>query len=121
MKLSLCAALASAALSAPAFAVDYAQERGVAPSTVPLSTDETGKVSNAPTWSMAPGRASVSDFFVRYDANRDGVVSWAEAQADADLVQVFARADANGDGVLTPAEFQSAAVLAGNISPRPRG
>jgi hypothetical protein len=103
--------LATAALTAPAFAVDYAQERGVAPSSIPLSPDETGKVSNAPSFDASRG-STVAGFFARYDVNRDGAVSWAEAQADRDLVQVFARADANRDGALTPPEFHDAAVLA---------
>jgi hypothetical protein len=121
-RLVISAALASAALSAPAFAIDYAQERGVAPSTMPYSPDETGKVSNAPSsiqaWPAtpvvvtAPQQLTVADYFARYDVNRDGIVSWAEAQADADLVRTFARADANRDGVLTPAEFHNAALLA---------
>jgi hypothetical protein len=59
-----------------------------------------------------PEPGSPDDFFARYDANRDGVVSWEEAQQDPDLVQVFERADENHDGVLSPAEFANAAALA---------
>ena len=94
-RLQVCIALACAALNAPAFAVDYAEERGVVPAAVPPSPDETGKVSNVPQWNAARAPASVGDF--------------------------FARADANADGALTPGEFQNAAILARSISPRPRG
>jgi hypothetical protein len=119
-RLMISVVLASAVLSAPAFAVDYAQERGVAPSTMPYSPDETGKVSNPPNspqaWPATPVAAlpqpTVADYFARYDVNRDGVVSWAEAQVDGDLVRAFGQADANRDGALTPIEFQNAALLA---------
>ena len=122
-RLCISIGLATAALSASAFAVDYPEERGVIPSVVPPAPDETGTVHNVPQWRGASA-PSVSDYFARYDVNRDGVVSWAEAQADADLVQVFQRSDVNRDGVLTFAEFHNAAIFAnqrGYMPRNPRG
>jgi len=88
---------------------------------IPPSPDESGLVRNPPASSnaapVAPAPAAgntVDDFFARYDANHDGVISWNEAQADADLAHAFTRADANNDGVLTRAEFQDAAMIAYN-------
>ena len=103
-----------------AAAIDYPEERGVVPSLIPPAPDETGRVNNVPAWrSVAPAAPaaaanSIDDYFARYDANHDGVITWNEAQADADLVSAFNRADANTDGVLTRAEFQDAAVIAVN-------
>jgi EF hand domain-containing protein len=129
-------------LAASAFAVDYPEERGVVPSVIPPSPDESGVVNNVPRWrdvpsnqaaplssaldetgpaEIAAGDRSVDSYFSRYDANHDGVVSWEEAQRDPDLARVFSRADANGDGVLTRAEFEDAAVLAVSESQGARG
>lgn len=64
-----------------------------------------------PSVGSAPDR-SVEAFFLRYDGNRDGVVSWDEAQRDPELANVFNDADRNGDASLSRSEFQDAAVLA---------
>jgi len=106
-------ALGAAGASA---AVDYPEERGVVPSVIPSSPDESGSVRNPTRWHedrLSPAqRANIDEYFVRYDANRDGVVSWDEARADPELMRVFGRADKDNNGVLTRDEFQTAAMLA---------
>jgi hypothetical protein len=107
-------------IAGSAAAVDYPEERGLVPSTVPAAPDESGIVRNVPSWAGA-GQGAES-YFARYDANRDGTISWEEAQQDPDLLAVFDRADANGDRVLSRNEFHDAAVLAVNERGRaPRG
>ena len=115
--LSVCAL----GIAGSALAVDYPEERGLVPSTVPAAPDESGVVRNVPSWANAPGGdtpladdQSVDSYFARYDTNRDGMITWEEAQQDPDLARVFERADANGDRVLSRSEFQDAAVLAVN-------
>jgi len=118
MKRFIALGIAAFSLAGPAMAIDYPEERGVVPSIVPPAPDESGRVNNVPQWSglapVAPGAAanSIDDYFARYDANHDGVITWNEAQVDADLARAFNRADANTDGVLTRAEFQDAAKIA---------
>jgi hypothetical protein len=117
MKRFIALGIAAFSLAGPAMAVDYPEERGVVPSIVPPAPDETGRVNNVPQWRgvapVAPAAAnSVDDYFARYDANHDGVITWNEAQVDPDLAHAFNRADANSDGVLTRAEFQDAARIA---------
>ncbi len=108
-------------IAGPAAAIDYPEERGLVPSVVPPAPDETGRVNNVPQWRVTPGAPteapvaaanSIDDYFARYDANHDGVITWSEAQVDPDLVHAFNRADANSDSVLTRAEFQDAARIA---------
>ena len=121
MKRFIALAVSAFSFAGSAMAIDYPEERGVVPSVIPASPDETGRVNNVPQWRsvtpVAPVAApvaanSVDDYFARYDANHDGVITWNEAQVDADLVHAFNRADANSDGVLTRAEFQDAATIA---------
>jgi len=118
MKRFIALGIAAFSLAGPAMAIDYPEERGVVPSIVPPAPDESGRVNNVPQWSslapVAPAAKanSIDDYFARYDANHDGVITWNEAQVDPDLVRAFNRADANTDGVLTRAEFQDAATIA---------
>ena len=120
MKRFIALGVAALSFAGPAAAIDYPEERGVVPSAIPPAPDETGRVNNIPQWrSVAPvtpaaplAANSVDDYFARYDANHDGVISWSEAQVDPDLVRAFNLADANSDGVLTRAEFQDAATIA---------
>jgi hypothetical protein len=118
MKRFIALGIAALSLAGPAMAIDYAEERGVVPSVIPPAPDETGRVNNVPQWRsvtpVAPVAAgnSIDDYFARYDANHDGLITWKEAQVDADLAHAFNRADANSDGVLTRAEFQDAATIA---------
>jgi len=121
MKRFIALGIAAFSFAGPAMAIDYPEERGVVPSVIPPAPDETGRVNNVPQWrsvapvapaaSVAAGN-SIDDYFARYDANHDGVITWSEAQVDPDLVRAFHRADANSDGVLTRAEFQDAATIA---------
>jgi hypothetical protein len=99
-------------IAGAAFAIDYPEERGLVPSTVPAAPDESGIVRNVPSW--ASSDQGVESYFTRYDTNRDGMITREEAQQDPDLLGVFERADANGDQVLSRSEFQEAAVLAVN-------
>ena len=118
MKRFIALGIATFSLAGPAMAIDYPEERGVVPSVIPPAPDETGRVNNVPQWrSVAPAAPvaagnSIDDYFARYDANHDGVITWNEAQVDPDLVRAFNLADANSDGVLTRAEFQEAAMIA---------
>lgn len=128
MKRFIALGVAALSFAGPAAAIDYPEERGVVPSMVPPAPDETGRVNNVPQWrsvtpvAPAPSAAtvapapvaanSIDDYFARYDANHDGVITWNEAQVDPDLVRAFNLADANSDGVLTRAEFQDAATIA---------
>ena len=119
MKRFIALGVAALSFAGPAAAIDYPEERGLVPSVVPPAADETGRVNNVPQWrtvtpvAPAPRAAnSIDEYFARYDANHDGVITWAEAQVDADLAHAFNRADANSDGVLTRAEFQDAATIA---------
>ena len=121
MKRFIALGVAALSFAGPAAAIDYPEERGVVPSMVPPAPDETGRVNNVPQWgSVAPTAVpvapvaanSIDDYFARYDANHDGVITWNEAQVDPDLVRAFNLADANSDGVLTRAEFQDAATIA---------
>lgn len=119
MKRFIALGVAALSFAGPAAAIDYPEERGIVPSVVPPAPDETGRVNNVPQWrtatpvAPAPRAAnSIDDYFARYDANHDGVITWNEAQVDADLAHAFNRADANSDGVLTRAEFQDAATIA---------
>jgi len=118
MKRFIALGIAAFSLAGPAMAIDYPEERGVVPSVIPPAPDETGRVNNVPQWrSVAPAAPvaagnSIDDYFARYDANHDGVITWNEAQVDPELVRAFNLADANSDGVLTRAEFQEAAMIA---------
>lgn len=118
MKRFIALGIAAFSLAGPAMAIDYPEERGVVPSIIPPAPDETGRVNNIPQWrSVAPvapvaAGNSVDDYFARYDANHDGVITWAEAQVDPELARAFNRADGNSDNVLTRAEFQDAAMIA---------
>lgn len=118
MKRFIALGVAALSFAGPAAAIDYPEERGVVPSMVPPAPDETGRVNNVPQWrSVAPVAStapvnSIDDYFARYDANHDGVITWSEAQVDPDLARAFNRADGNSDGVLTRAEFQDAATIA---------
>jgi hypothetical protein len=114
MKRFIALGVAALSFAGPAAAIDY-------PAMVPSAPDETGRVNNVPQWRSvtpvtpaAPVAAgnSIDDYFARYDANHDGVITWSEAQVDPDLVRAFHRADANSDGVLTRTEFQDAATIA---------
>ena len=121
MKRFIALGVAALSFAGPAAAIDYPEERGVVPSVIPPAPDETGRVNNVPQWrSVAPvtpavptaAGNSIDDYFARYDANHDGVITWNEAQVDPDLAHAFNLADANSDGVLTRAEFQEAATIA---------
>jgi hypothetical protein len=119
MKRFIALGVAAVSFAGPAAAIDYPEERGVVPSVIPPAPDESGRVNNVPQWrsvtpvAPAPTAAnSIDDYFARYDANHDGVITWNEAQVDPDLAHAFDRADANSDGVLTRAEFQDAATIA---------
>jgi hypothetical protein len=118
MKRFIALGIAAFSLAGPAMAIDYPEELGVVPSIVPPAPDETGRVNNVPQWRnvapVAPPAAanSIDDYFARYDANHDGVITLGEAQVDPDLVRAFNRADANSDGILTRPEFQDAATIA---------
>ena len=108
MKRFIALGVAALSFAGPAAAIE--------PSMVPPAPDETGRINNVPQWrSVAPAPVaanSIDDYFARYDANHDGVITWNEAQVDPDLVRAFNLADANSDGVLTRAEFQDAATIA---------
>ena len=123
MKRFIALGIAVFSFAGTAAANDYPEERGVVPSVVPPAPDETGRVNNVPVWrsvppgvstvtSTPPAARTIDDYFARYDANHDGVITWNEAQVDPDLASAFNRADANSDGVLTRAEFQDAATIA---------
>ena len=87
----------------------------------PVAPHESGQVHNLPHWTPRAAARDVEGFFVRYDTNRDAVISWEEAQQDPELARVFARADTNGDGVLDRNEFQNATLLAVNTRQRGAG
>jgi EF hand domain-containing protein len=121
MKRFIALGVAVFSFAGTAAAIDYPEERGVVPSVIPPAPDETGRVNNVPQWRSvtpvtpaAPVAAgnSIDDYFARYDANHDGVITWNEAQVDPELVRAFNLADTNSDGVLTRAEFQEAAMIA---------
>jgi len=118
MKRFIALGVAVFSFAGTAAAIDYPEERGLVPSVIPPAPDETGRVNNVPQWRsvtpVAPVAAgnSIDDYFARYDANHDGVITWNEAQVDPELVRAFNLADTNSDGVLTRAEFQEAAMIA---------
>ncbi len=120
-KAVLCGVSTFAISVGAAFAADYPERYGLNRDPIPSSVNEAnGQVENPPQqWgssqSGAAGRSAagtLDEYFTRYDADRDGMVSWDEAQADGDLVRVFDLADEDRDNALTRGEFNRAASLA---------
>src|SRR5690348_3718617 len=95
MKRFIALGVAVFSFAGTAAAIDYPEERGLVPSVIPPAPDETGRVNNVPQWRsvtpVAPVAAgnSIDDYFARYDANHDGVITWNEAQVDPELVRAF--------------------------------
>src|SRR5262245_44375389 len=73
-------AVCALGLAGSALAADYPEERGVVPSVIPPAPDEAGIVRSPPRWedqgtpvTPAAQGGDIDAYFVRYDANRDGV------------------------------------------------